>query len=136
MTSDWKRQRCRERIDDLADSGADIDALRRQAIEILQATIGFDRWCSLLLDPDTLVISQGIGHHFDGDRRVVAIAPEAEVAPSPARVAGDAGKLVAHAVAREDVAPAPLCAGLVAVATDRTSAHRPRGTRHTSEVMR
>lgn len=63
MASEWKRQRCRERIDDLADSSADIDALRLEAIEILQATIGFDRWCSLLLDPDTLVISQGIGHH-------------------------------------------------------------------------
>jgi DNA-binding CsgD family transcriptional regulator len=63
VTSEWKRQRCRERIDDLAQSSADIDVLRREAIEILQATIGFDRWCSLLLDPDTLVISQGIGHN-------------------------------------------------------------------------
>ena len=119
MASEWKRQRCRERIDDLADSGADIDALRREAIEILQATIGFDRWCSLLLDPDTLVISQGIGHHFDGDRRSSLLRQKRKSPHLLARAAGDAGKLVAHAVAREDVAPAPLCAGLVAVATDR-----------------
>ena len=63
MGSEWKRQRCRERVSNLAGSSADIDAVRREAIEILQATIGFDRWCSLLLDPDTLVINHGIGHH-------------------------------------------------------------------------
>ena len=63
VASDWKRQRCRERVEALAGSSADIDVLRREAIEILQATIGFDRWCSLLLDPDTLVISHGIGHN-------------------------------------------------------------------------
>jgi DNA-binding CsgD family transcriptional regulator len=63
MVSEWKRRRCRERVDDLAESGADIDVVRREAIEILQATIGFDRWCALLLDPDTLVISHGIGHN-------------------------------------------------------------------------
>ncbi len=68
VASDWKRQRCRERVEDLAGSSADIDVLRREAIEILQATIGFDRWCSLLLDPDTLVISHGIGHNdWSGD---------------------------------------------------------------------
>ncbi len=55
---------------------ADIDVLRREAIEILQATIGFDRWCSLLLDPDTLVISQGIGHNDWSSR---------PAAPQPAR---------------------------------------------------
>lgn len=63
VASEWKRQRCRERVEALADSSADLDVLRREAIEILQATIGFDRWCSLLLDPDTLVISHGIGHN-------------------------------------------------------------------------
>ena len=64
MTSEWKRQRCRERIEGLADStAADVDAVRLEAIEILQGTIGFDRWCALLLDPDTLVISRGLGHN-------------------------------------------------------------------------
>ena len=64
MASEWKRQRCRERIEGLADStAADVDAVRLEAIEILQDTIGFDRWCALLLDPDTLVISRGLGHN-------------------------------------------------------------------------
>jgi DNA-binding CsgD family transcriptional regulator len=56
------RNRCRERLDLLGDSAAESEVLRREAIEILRSAIGFDRWCTLLLDPDTLVISQGIGH--------------------------------------------------------------------------
>jgi DNA-binding CsgD family transcriptional regulator len=40
----------------------DGEELRREAIAILGTAIGFDRWCTLLLDPDTLVIAQGIGH--------------------------------------------------------------------------
>jgi DNA-binding CsgD family transcriptional regulator len=28
----------------------------------LRSAIGFERWCTLLLDPDTIVISQGLGH--------------------------------------------------------------------------
>jgi DNA-binding CsgD family transcriptional regulator len=62
MATEWQRVRCRERIESLASSADESEALRRQAIEILHTAIGFDRWCTLLLDPDTLVISQGIGH--------------------------------------------------------------------------
>ena len=45
----------------LADSATGSDELRREAIEILRTAIGFDRWCTLLLDPETLVICQGLG---------------------------------------------------------------------------
>jgi len=54
--------RCRERIELLADSTVEVDALRREAIEMLHGAVGFDRWCTLLLDPGTLLISQGFGH--------------------------------------------------------------------------
>jgi DNA-binding CsgD family transcriptional regulator len=47
----------------LSDSAVDVDSLRREAIAIVRSAIGFDRWCALLLDPDTLVASQGIGHN-------------------------------------------------------------------------
>ena len=63
MATEWQRTRCRERIEQLAGSADDSEALRRQAIEILHGAIGFDRWCTLLLDPETLVISQGIGYN-------------------------------------------------------------------------
>ena len=52
------RRRAGERIALLADSVLDSDALRREAIEVLRGAIGFDRWCTLLLDPDTLVIAR------------------------------------------------------------------------------
>ena len=63
MATEWQRTRCRERIEQLSGSADDSEALRRQAIEILHGAIGFDRWCTLLLDPETLVISQGIGYN-------------------------------------------------------------------------
>ena len=52
--------RCRERLELLADSAQDIDSLRREAIAELKATIGFDRWCAALVDPDTLIAHTGI----------------------------------------------------------------------------
>jgi DNA-binding CsgD family transcriptional regulator len=61
VATERQRRRCRERIELLADSATGSDELRREAIEILRAAIGFDRWCTLLLDPDTLVICQGLG---------------------------------------------------------------------------
>ena len=30
---------------------------------MLRRAIGFERWCSLLVDPDTLLMSRGIGHN-------------------------------------------------------------------------
>ena len=51
----------RAQLSRLADSSSDVDTLRREAIEVLRGAIGFERWCSLLLDPETLVIAQGIG---------------------------------------------------------------------------
>ena len=61
MASHRTRSRCHTQIGRLADSAVDVDELRREAIEVLRSAIGFERWCSLLLDPDTLVIAQGIG---------------------------------------------------------------------------
>lgn len=63
MPTERTRRRAGERIALLADSGLDSDALRREAIEVLRGAIGFDRWCTLLLDPDTLVIAQGVGEN-------------------------------------------------------------------------
>jgi len=51
VVTERTRRRTRERIELLADAGMDADTLRREAIEILRATVGFDRWCTLLLDP-------------------------------------------------------------------------------------
>jgi DNA-binding CsgD family transcriptional regulator len=63
MGSERARWRCRERLERLADSGGDVTAMRLEAIEVLRSAVGFDRWCALLLDPDSLVVCQGLGHN-------------------------------------------------------------------------
>jgi DNA-binding CsgD family transcriptional regulator len=63
MPSERARSRCRERLDALADSATDVDSLRREAIALLRPVLGFSRWCSLLVDPDTLLINRGIGEN-------------------------------------------------------------------------
>jgi DNA-binding CsgD family transcriptional regulator len=61
MVSDRTRSRCRAQLSRLSDSASDVNSLRREAVEVLREAIGFEHWCSLLLDPETLVIAQGIG---------------------------------------------------------------------------
>lgn len=66
MASAHALSRCRDRLDALSESTLDCDAFRRDAIAYLQRTIGFDRWCWPLADPDTLVTSSGIAEHNYG----------------------------------------------------------------------
>jgi DNA-binding CsgD family transcriptional regulator len=60
MATERARSRCREQLDLLADSAQDVDALRREVIAELKRTIGFERWCAPLVDPDTLISHTGI----------------------------------------------------------------------------
>lgn len=57
------RSRCVERLDALADSADNLIDLRLGAIEELQRAVGFDRWCALLTDPDTLQLCRGLGYN-------------------------------------------------------------------------
>lgn len=71
MTSERARVRCRERIEKLAGSTLDSVSLRREAIADLKRTIGFDRWCVPLVDPDALTAYAGVAetdHIADLDR--------------------------------------------------------------------
>ena len=63
MTSSRERGRCRERLQQLSESGLDCDSLRREALADLQRVIGFERWCWPLADPDTLLPASGIALH-------------------------------------------------------------------------
>jgi DNA-binding CsgD family transcriptional regulator len=60
--------RCRERIARLGESTLDSESIRREAIAELQRTIGFDRWCWPLADPDTLLPLSGLAEHDYGPR--------------------------------------------------------------------
>ncbi|MFL6039717.1 MAG: LuxR C-terminal-related transcriptional regulator [Gaiellaceae bacterium] len=66
MATERELSRCRDRLHDLSGSSVDCEALRREAIAYLQRTIGFDRWCWPLADPETLVTSSGIAEHNYG----------------------------------------------------------------------
>jgi DNA-binding CsgD family transcriptional regulator len=55
MGPERARARCRQQLELLADSTLDIDSLRLEAIEHLRRAIGFDLWCSPLVDPDSLI---------------------------------------------------------------------------------
>lgn len=66
MASERDRSRCRERLDRLSESGVDCESLRLEAIVELQRTIGFDRWCWPLADPETLLPLSGLAEHDFG----------------------------------------------------------------------
>jgi len=61
MATERACRRCRDRLDQSAESTSDLDTLRRETIAELRTAIGFGRWCSLLIDPDTLIANRGIG---------------------------------------------------------------------------
>jgi DNA-binding CsgD family transcriptional regulator len=66
MASERELSRCRERLDLLSDSNLDCESLRREAIGYLRRTIGFDRWCWPLGDPETLLPCSGLAEHNYG----------------------------------------------------------------------
>ena len=66
MAGERDRSRTRERLQRLSESGLDCDSLRLEAIAELQRTIGFDRWCWPLADPETLLPLSGLAEHDFG----------------------------------------------------------------------
>jgi DNA-binding CsgD family transcriptional regulator len=66
MASERDRSRCLERLERLSVSTLDSDSLRREVIGELQRTIGFDRWCWPLADPETLLPCSGLAEHDFG----------------------------------------------------------------------
>ena len=60
MVTERARRRCRERIEQLAESSLDSESLRREAIAELKLAIGFERYCVPLADPETEVVYAGV----------------------------------------------------------------------------
>ena len=60
MATERERGRCRERLERLDESTLDCDSLRYEAVALLRRTVGFDRWCWPLADPDTLIPLSGV----------------------------------------------------------------------------
>ena len=55
MSTEWQRERCRERLLRLAESNLSSAELRLEAVDVLKRTIGFDRWCWSVGDPESLL---------------------------------------------------------------------------------
>ena len=66
MVSERQRARCREQLERLSESRLDAESIQREAITHLQRVVGFDRWCWVLADPDSLVPLRGIAEHDYG----------------------------------------------------------------------
>jgi DNA-binding CsgD family transcriptional regulator len=66
MASARDLSRGRDRLAALSEGTLECDAFRHEAIAYLRRTIGFDRWCWPLADPETLVTSSGLADHNYG----------------------------------------------------------------------
>ncbi len=66
MATERRRSRCRERLERLSDSTLDAGSLQLEAIAELRRTVGFDRWCWPLADPETLIPLSGVAVHDYG----------------------------------------------------------------------
>ncbi|HXF97265.1 MAG TPA: helix-turn-helix transcriptional regulator [Gaiellaceae bacterium] len=97
MVRERSRSRCRQRLALLAGSDLDVDSLRLEAMEHLRRAIGFDAWCSPLVDPASLipyrpVVSEALPF---GDRlpRLLVLDQGPDELISRARVARSRGRV-------------------------------------------
>jgi DNA-binding CsgD family transcriptional regulator len=66
VAGEREQTRCRERLERLSESKFDSESIQREVIIELQRVIGFDRWCWVLADPNTLIPLSGIAQHDYG----------------------------------------------------------------------
>ena len=101
-----ERNRCRERIERIAEADLDAEQARRAAIAELRRAIGFERWCWPLTDPDTGLAMSGIGE-FDfapSLARLVALEEQGDVTSKPQLIVGPRASVALSAATRGDLA--------------------------------
>lgn len=76
MATERERSRCRERVERLGASSLDRESIQRETIAQLRSSIGFDRWCWPLGDPETLLPLSGLAEHDYGPRLARALELE------------------------------------------------------------
>jgi DNA-binding CsgD family transcriptional regulator len=76
MPTERERSRCRERIERLGASSLDRESVQRETIAQLRISVGFDRWCWPLGDPETLLPLSGLAEHDYGPRLARALELE------------------------------------------------------------
>jgi DNA-binding CsgD family transcriptional regulator len=90
-SSQRARNRCRERLEALADATRDADEARLTAIAELRRVVGFERWCWPLSDPDSALSVAGIGEvdFWPSLARLVALEHGGDLTSKPRLLAGD-----------------------------------------------
>ena len=86
MASARERGRCRERLQQLSESGLDCHSLRREAVADLQRVIGFDRWCWPLADPQTLARKMVVDLIHPGAGPIKALGVPVKLSDTPGAV--------------------------------------------------
>lgn len=117
LPNDRDRTRCRERLSRLSESALESESIQLEAIAELRRTVGFDRWCWPLADPQTLIPLAGAAEHDYGP----AVARSLQLEYSGTDVAA------MHVLARRTIPVASLSA--------ETSRDLPRSPRW-DEVLR
>jgi DNA-binding CsgD family transcriptional regulator len=99
------RNRCRERLQMLADAGLDAADARRAAITELRRAIGFDRWCWPLTDPDSILSTNGVGDvdFWPSLARLVALEHGADVTSKPRLLTSERASIALSATTRGDL---------------------------------
>jgi DNA-binding CsgD family transcriptional regulator len=63
MASERARERCRERIIELAEGAGDLFEIRFAIVATLRPVVGFDRWCWPITDPASGLGTTAVGEH-------------------------------------------------------------------------
>ncbi len=100
------RNRCRERLEALADAPLSADEARLEAIAELRRAVDFARWCWPLSDPDSALSVTGIGEvdFWPSLARLVALEHGGDVTSKPRLLAGDRPSVALSAATRGDLA--------------------------------
>jgi DNA-binding CsgD family transcriptional regulator len=103
------RNRCKERLEGLVDSGLDAEQARRAATEELRRAVGFERWCWPLTDPKSALATSGIGE-FDfwpSLPRLVQLEEHGDVTSKPGLVMGRQASVSLSAATGGDLTRSP-----------------------------
>jgi len=100
------RNRCRERLEDLAGVRLNADEARLEAVAELRRVVRFERWCWPLSDPDSAVSVTGIGEvdFWPSLPRLVALEHRGDLTSKPRLLAGERPSVALSAATGGDLA--------------------------------
>jgi len=100
------RNRARERLEALTQTGLDSEDARREAIAVLRPAVGFERWCWPLTDPDSALSTSGIAEFelWPELPRIARLEEHGDITSKPALVLGERASVTLSAATGGDLA--------------------------------